>query len=90
VQAGRGDRVCRGEQRDVMASRHQSLGEQRGELLPRAVVTRRCPPRDRRQHGDADRAACVALDGNVLRLPGWRFKSPFWLVQAQRVPACEP
>ena len=70
MQAGRGDRVCSGEQRDVMAGRHQPLGEQRRELLPRPVVTRRCPPRDRRQHGDSDRAACLALNGNVLRLPG--------------------
>ena len=70
VQGGRGDRVCGGEQRDVMARSHQPLGEQRGELLPRPVVTRWCPPRDRRQHGDSDRAAGLALDGNVLRLPG--------------------
>jgi hypothetical protein len=32
-------------------------------------VTRRCPPRDRRQHGDSDRAACLAVNGNALRLP---------------------
>ena len=69
VQPGRGDRVCSGEQRDVMTGGHQPLGEQRRELLPRPVVTRWCPPRDRRQHGDSDRAACLALNGNALRLP---------------------
>ena len=72
VQAGRGDRVCSGEQRDVMAGRYQPLGEQRGELLPRPVMTGRCPPRDRRQHGDSDRAVSLALNGNVLRLPARR------------------
>ena len=75
VQPGRGDRVCGGEQRDVMAGRHQPLGEQRGELLPRPVVARWCPPRDRRQHGDSDRDAGRAGDGNVdaLRLLGPNF-----------------
>jgi hypothetical protein len=68
VQAGRGDRVCSGEQRDVMTGGHQPLGEQRGELLPRPVVTGRCPPSDRRQHGDSDRVDSLALDGNQLRL----------------------
>jgi hypothetical protein len=42
VQAGRGDRVRGGEQRDVMAGGHQPLGQQRGELLPRPVVARWC------------------------------------------------
>ena len=53
-----------------MARSHQPLGEQRGELLPRPVVTRWCPPRDRRQYSHSDRAADLALDGNVLRLLG--------------------
>ena len=52
-----------------MTGGYQPLGEQRRELLPRPVVTRRCPPRDRRQHGDSNPAACLALNGNALRLP---------------------
>ena len=53
----------------------EALGEQRRELLPRPVVPGRRPPRDRRQHGDSDRAAGLAVDGNVdvLRLPGPNF-----------------
>ena len=34
---------------------HQSLGEQRGELFPRTVVTRRRTPRNRREHRDSQR-----------------------------------
>jgi hypothetical protein len=76
VQAGCGDRVCGGEQRDVVTGRYQALGEQRGELLPRPVVARWCPPRDRGQYGDSDRAAGLAVRGNVdvLRLPGPNFE----------------
>lgn len=50
-QFGGGDRVCGGEQGDVMPGGDQTLGEQRGELFPRTVVPRRCPPCDRCQHG---------------------------------------
>ena len=46
-----------GEQRHVVAQRHQTLGEQRGEQLPRSVVAGRGAPGDRREHGDPQRAA---------------------------------
>ena len=72
VQGRRGDRVRGGEQRHLMARSDQALGEQRGELLPRPVVTRWRPPRDRRQYGHSDRAAGLAFDGNVLRLPSYQ------------------
>jgi len=52
-----------------MTGGYQPLGQQRREQLPRPVVTRGRPPRDRRQHGDSDRAACLAVNGNAFRLP---------------------
>ena len=52
-----------------MTGGYQPLGQQRREQLPRPVVTRGRPPRDRRQHGDSDRAACLAVNGNAPRLP---------------------
>ena len=55
-----------------MAGSDQPLGEQRGELLPRPVVTRWRPPRDRRQYSHSDRVVGLALDGNVLRLPSYQ------------------
>ena len=47
-------RVGGGEQRDVHAALDQPLGQERHELLPRAVVARRHPPRDRREHRDTE------------------------------------
>ena len=70
VQAGRGDRVGSSEQRDVMAGGDQALGEQRGELLPRPVVPRWCPPRDRREHSYSDRTASLAF--------GWGYTQVTW------------
>ena len=46
------DGVGRGEQGDVDSSPDQALGQQRSELLPRAVMARRYPPRDRCQNRD--------------------------------------
>jgi hypothetical protein len=69
VQAGRGDRVCSGEEGDMMAGCHKTLGEKRRELLPRPVVPRRCPPRDRREHSNSDRTLSLASNGNLIRLP---------------------
>ena len=51
------DRVGGGEQRDVVASSDEPLGEQRRELLPRSVVPRRSPPHERGEHRDAERRA---------------------------------
>ena len=53
----------------MVAGGDQPLGEQGRELLPRAVVPRRCPPRDRREHGHADRCVGRAWDSNGLTLP---------------------
>ena len=47
-------RIASGEQRDVDAALDEPFGEQRGELLPRAVVAGRDAPGDRRQHGHAE------------------------------------
>ena len=46
-------RVAAREERHVDAARDEPLGEERGELLPRPVVSRRHAPRDRRQDRDA-------------------------------------
>ena len=43
-------RVGRGEQRHVDATIDEALGQERDEQLPRPVVPRRNPPRDRREH----------------------------------------
>jgi len=43
------------EQGHVVTELDEAVGEERREELPRTVVTRRCPPRDRRQHGDPQR-----------------------------------
>ena len=51
----RGHRVGGREERHVDAAGDQALGQERGELLPRAVVAWRHAPRDRRQHGHAQR-----------------------------------
>ncbi len=50
-------RVGGGEQRDVHAARDQPFRQERDELLPRAVVARRHPPRDRGQHRHTERGA---------------------------------
>ena len=55
VQRRGGHRVGGGEERDVVARCDETLGEQRCELLPRAVVARRGPPGDRSEHCDPER-----------------------------------
>ena len=52
-EASAGDRVGGREQGHVESAGDEPLGQERRELLPRAVVARRHPPRDRREHGDA-------------------------------------
>ena len=72
VEFGGGDRVGRGEQGDVVAGRDESLGEQRRELLPRAVVARRRSPGDRREHRDPEGWAVVGAvmaSRNAARVP---------------------
>ena len=55
---GRGrERVGGGEQRHVHPALDQPLGQERDELLPRAVVARRHPPRDGGQHRETERRA---------------------------------
>ena len=55
VERRRGQRVGGSEERHLMAEVHEAVSEQRGEQFPWAVVTRRCPPGDRCQHGDSQR-----------------------------------
>jgi hypothetical protein len=52
AEVGGGDRVARGEQRDVMAGGDEPVGEERGEELPRAVVAGRRAPGDGREDAD--------------------------------------
>ena len=59
----RGHRVTTREQRHVDPFRDQPFRQQRGKLLPRAVVTRRNPPRDRSQHSDTQTAGGTGSDG---------------------------
>ena len=55
-QPGRREGVAGGEEGDVDAPRHQALGQQRHEPLPRPVVAGGDPPRDRRQHSHSHAA----------------------------------
>ena len=52
MQPGAGDRVARGEKRDVPTPRHQALGDVAGHRLPGAVLPRRSTPGNRRQNRD--------------------------------------
>jgi hypothetical protein len=52
IQLGRRPAVLCGKQGDVDTARDQRLGQEARHLLPRSVMARQCPPRDRRQHRD--------------------------------------
>ena len=60
---GVGDRVGDREERHVVTELDQSFGEKRGEELPRAVVTGRRTPGDRRENSDSQVRA-----GRVVRV----------------------
>ncbi len=82
TQAGRGQRITGGEQRDVVPARHQSLRQEGGEELPRPIVAGRHPPRERSQDRDAQRLqrprpvrlsflSCLASRFSLRDLPGF-------------------
>ena len=69
AEAGAGAGIGGGEERDVNPGRDQALGEQRHDALPRAVMPRRYPPRDRRQHADAQGAVERRVAGEDMHWP---------------------
>ena len=49
MQAGAGDGIPGGEERDIPAAADQAFGDVAGDGLPCAVLAGRCPPGDRRE-----------------------------------------
>ena len=85
----RGLAVLGGEQGDVDAARHQRLGQQARDQLPRTIVARRGAPGDRRQHGDAQAVVLPCLRQSGVRITpsfprssrapsGWRRRRREW------------